>query len=106
MREWSIAEQVVVEPSTKLRFEFTSVHSQCVAAGEEPPYHDRAVMLNIYNESCTRVIRLDFDRTGQMVASTVEQFDGFAPKTEQEKLSEQWGGGAQEGVAEIPVPGI
>lgn len=89
MRPWNIAEQVVVEPSTKLRFEFTSEHSRAVAVGEPPTYHDRAVMLNVYNEAGTRVIRLHFTRGGQMVGVTVENVEGEQlPKTEQERIAE------------------
>ncbi len=86
---WNIAEQVVVEPSTKLRFEFTSEHSRAVAAGEPPTAHDRAVILNIYNETCTRVIRMHFTRGGQMVGVSVENVEGeLPPKTEQERIAE------------------
>lgn len=88
MRPWNIGEQVIVEPTTKLRFEFTSVHSQCMARGEEPPEHDRAVVLNVYNEGGSRVIRMDFSRGGQLVASTVEPVEEGVPQSEQEKVAE------------------
>lgn len=87
-RPWEIWEQVVVEPATKLRFEFTSEHSRAVEKGEEPPYHDKAVILNVYNESGTRVIRMDFTRAGDFVSSTVEPLEKEeVPLSEQEKLS-------------------
>lgn len=88
MRPWNIAEQVVVEPAVKLRFEFTSEHSKAVSAGEEPPYHDRALVLNVYNESGTRIIRMSFTRGGDFVGSEVESNESRdVPLTEQEKLA-------------------
>lgn len=88
-RPWDIAEQVIVEPAVKLRFEFTSEHSRAVSAGEEPPYHDRALVLNVYNESGTRVIRMSFTRGGDFVGSEVEGMEDGAepPLTEQEKIA-------------------
>lgn len=88
-RPWNITEQVIVEPTTKLRFEFTSEHSKAVAAGEPPPYHDKAIVLNLYNESGTRVIRMDFTRGGEFVGATVDAVEPDAPPplTEQEEIS-------------------
>lgn len=87
-RPWEIQEQVVVEPSTKLRFEFTSEHSKAVEKGEEPPYHDKAIILNVYNESGTRVIRMDFTRGADFVSSTVEPLEKEEiPLSEQEKIT-------------------
>lgn len=86
-RPWNILEQVVVEPAVKLRFEFTSEHSKSVEAGEAPPYHDRALVLNVYNESGTRVIRMSFTRGGEFNGSEVEENEADVPLTEQEELA-------------------
>jgi len=74
-RIWSIEEQVFVDPSTKLRFEFTSTHTRCLAEGDTPPKHDRGLELNLFNEGGTRVIRMQFDRDGQCQGATVESVE-------------------------------
>lgn len=103
MRPWNIEEQVIVEPTTKLRFEFTSVHSQCMARGEEAPGHDKAIALNVYNEGGTRVIRIEFTRGGQMVASVVEQWEQPVPPTEAEQITALMVRPADEGVSDPPA---
>jgi hypothetical protein len=74
-RIWSIEEQVFVDPSTKLRFEFTSTHTRCLAEGDTPPKHDHGLELNLFNESGNRVIRMQFDRDGQCQGATVENVE-------------------------------
>lgn len=74
-RPWTIAEQTFVDQNTKLRFEFTSSHSQAMAAGEAPPDHDQHIMLNVYNETGNKVIRLAFERGDLLIDSTVEAFE-------------------------------
>lgn len=88
-RNWSIEEQVYVQPDVKLRFEFTSQHTEQVARGEEPPLHDKWIMLNVYNESNTRVIRMNFSRAGQVISSTVDELGvgEDVPLTEHEKAA-------------------
>jgi hypothetical protein len=74
-RIWSIEEQVFVEPVTKLRFEFTSTHTRCLAEGDTPPSHDRGLELNLFNESGNRVIRMQFDRNGACQGAIVESVE-------------------------------
>lgn len=94
-RPWNILEQVIVEPAVRLRFEFTSEHTKSVEAGEEPPYHDRAVVLNVYNETGSRIIRMSFTRGGDFVSSEVESNESRdVPLTEQEKIEQMMKVGA------------
>ncbi len=86
-KPWSIAEQVVEDRSVKFRLEFSSTQSDIVraaqtgetvvpglgnVAGEAPPATDRQLWLRIWNENRNRVLVLEFDRDGLLVASTVE----------------------------------
>jgi hypothetical protein len=87
-RNWSIEEQVYVQPDVKLRFEFTSAHTELVARGEDPPVHDKWVVLNVYNESNTRVIRINFTRAGQVISSLVENVEGEVPLTDGERAAQ------------------
>ena len=74
-RIWSIEEQVIVDTATKLRFEFTSSLTEALASREESTSHDDYIMLNVYNESGTKVIRLAFQRNDKLIDSTVEAFE-------------------------------
>jgi hypothetical protein len=85
-RIWSIEEQVFVEPTTKLRFEFTSTHTRCLVEGDTPPKHDRGLELNLFNESGNRVIRMQFDRNSMCQGATVENVaEEEVPRAPQEK---------------------
>lgn len=74
-RPWAIAEQTFVDVNTKLRFEFTSAHSQALASGDAPPDHDQYIMLNVYNETGNKVIRLAFERGDLLIKGEVESFE-------------------------------
>lgn len=99
MRIWSISEQVYVEPNTRLRFEFTSAHTESMAAGEGPTLHDNFLMLNVYNESGNRVIRMKVSRGGIIASSEVENVDqppeSDAVQEERVTRAETWADAAQ-----------
>lgn len=84
-RVWSIQEQVYVEPVTKLRFEFTSEHTEAMARGEGPTLHDEALLFNVYNEANTKVIRMRVRRHAWISRSEVEGIETPAPATPEEK---------------------
>jgi hypothetical protein len=90
-RNWSIEEQVYVQPDVKLRFEFTSEHTEAVGHGRDAPVHDKWLMLNVYNESGTRVIRINFTRAGQVISSEIENIGegDEVPLTDTERLAAQ-----------------
>ncbi|HEX8838271.1 MAG TPA: hypothetical protein VF748_15115 [Candidatus Acidoferrum sp.] len=75
-RIWQIEEQTVEDPSTKLRLEFSSVHTDEVNAGNEPPANDGTVMLRLWTSDRTRVATYRFDRSGQFIACEIEAVPG------------------------------
>jgi hypothetical protein len=89
-RIWAIEEQVYVDPITKLRFEFTSAHTEAMSRGEGPTLNDNYLMFNVYNESNTRVIRMAVERNGRIWDAKIEGMEGVeTPKTQDEIESEQ-----------------
>ena len=72
MRIWQIKEQVVEDPSTKLRLEFSSVYTDEVNAGNEPPLKDELVLIRLWTSDRTRVATFAFERNGRFVHALVE----------------------------------
>ena len=72
MRIWQIKEQVVEDPSTKLRLEFSSVYTDEVNAGNEPPRKDELLVLRLWTSDRTRVATFTFERNGRFVCCGVE----------------------------------
>jgi hypothetical protein len=72
MRIWQIKEQVVEDPSTKLRLEFSSVYTDEVNAGNEPPLKDELLVLRLWTSDRTRLASFVFERNGQFVHALVE----------------------------------
>lgn len=82
-RPWNIAEQVIEDPTTKLRIEFSSVHTDEVAAGREAPLHDEIIYLRLWTSDRTRVATYAFTRGGQFIKTAVEHVDpGVHPQLE------------------------
>lgn len=72
MRPWNIEEQVVEDPTTKMRLEFSSVHTDEVSAGREAPLHDKLVKLRMWTTDRSRVATFCFTRDGMFVMAQVE----------------------------------
>lgn len=82
-RPWNIAEQVIEDPTTKLRIEFTSVHTVEVEQGRPAPLHDEIIYLRLWTSDRTRVATYAFTRGGQFIKTAVEHVDpGVHPKLE------------------------
>jgi hypothetical protein len=84
-RIWQIREQVIEDPSTKLRLDFSSVYTDEVNAGNEPPTHDGLVVLRLWTSDRTRIASFLFERNGRFIKCeveplpTVEQVAGAQP---------------------------
>jgi hypothetical protein len=72
MRPWNIEEQSVEVEGTKWMLEFTSAHTEALAAGEPAPDHDQHLVLRVWNETRTRYMLLEFDRSGMVKRTSVE----------------------------------
>ena len=79
MRIWQIKEQLVEDPSTKLRLEFSSVYTDEVNAGNEPPLKDELLVLRLWTSDRTRVASFLFERNGRFVRCEVEPLPAPAP---------------------------
>src|SRR5215472_3426478 len=71
-RIWSIEEQVIEDNSTKLRLEFTSVHSEEMSAGNEAPGNDETVMLRLYTSDRNRVAIFKLERNGRFIRADID----------------------------------
>ena len=71
-RIWQIKEQVIEDPSTKLRLEFSSVYTDEVNAGNEPPLKDELLVIRLWTSDRTRVATFTFERNGRFVRCEVE----------------------------------
>lgn len=74
-RPWNIMEQVVEDPTTKLRIEFTSVHSEAVKEGQPAPGHDKILYMRLWTSNRDRVATYAFTRGGQFIKTAVEHVD-------------------------------
>ena len=75
-RPWNILEQVVEDPTTKMRIEFSSVHSEAIAGGFEAPAHDQILYMRLWTTDRSRVATYAFTRGGQFIrTSSVEHVD-------------------------------
>jgi hypothetical protein len=72
LRIWQIKEQVVEDPSTKLRLEFSSVYTDEVNAGNEPPLKDELLVIRLWTSDRTRIASFMFERNGRFVHALVE----------------------------------
>lgn len=72
MRAWSILEQVVEDPATKLRLEFSSVHTDELNAGREAPSNDEYVLLRLWTSDRERMATFRFQRNGSFLNTMVE----------------------------------
>lgn len=75
VRPWNIMEQVVEDPTTKLRLEFSSVHTDELSKGASPPGHDQILYLRLWTTDRTRVATYAFTRGGEFIRTTVEHVD-------------------------------
>ena len=71
-RSWTIAEQCVEDPSTKLRLEFSSVWSDEVNAGNEAPDRDDIVILRLWTSQRDRLATFRFERSGRFIRTDIE----------------------------------
>lgn len=76
---WNISEQVVEDPTTKMRLEFSSVHSEDVAAGRDAPDHDQILYLRLWTTDRSRIATYMFTRGGQFIRAVVDPVDGSEP---------------------------
>lgn len=82
-RIWPIKEQVVEDPSTKLRLEFSSVYTDEVNAGNDPPDKDELMVLRLWTSDRSRVATFTFERNGRFVRCEVEPIPSPADLLEQ-----------------------
>lgn len=75
-RSWNIAEQTLEDNATKLRLEFSSVHTDAVNAGEAAPSHDKIIMLRLWTSQRDRVATFIFERGGKLIRTEVEPVPG------------------------------
>lgn len=99
MRPWNIMEQSVEVEGTKWMLEFTSAHSEALAAGEPAPDHDQHLVLRVWNEVRTRYMLIEFDRGGMVKRTSVEAAE---PSTVPDHLSEM-GSETDQGMTTIPT---
>jgi hypothetical protein len=71
-RIWQVQEQTVEDPSTKLRLEFSSVHSDELQAGNDAPAHDNIILLRLWTSDRTRLATFQFERNGRFIKADVE----------------------------------
>ncbi len=90
MRIWQIKEQVVEDPSTKLRLEFSSVYTDEVNGGNEPPAQDELVIMRLWTSDRSRLASFVFERNGRFVRCEVEPIptpaDPLVHKNEQKEI--------------------
>ena len=84
-RIWSIEEQIIEDNSTKLRLEFSSVHTDELTAGNEAPGNDDTVLLRLYTSDRQRVATFKLERSGRFIRCDVE------PLTPYEDLAQHTG---------------
>ena len=84
-RIWQIEEQVVEDPATKLRLEFSSVHSDEVKAGNEAPSHDELVVLRLWTSDRNRMATFLFERNGRFVKCDVEPLSPVITQSEMDQ---------------------
>ena len=72
MKIWQVEEQILEDPATKLRLEFSSVWTDEVNAGNEPPTQDELAVLRLYTSDRTRMATFTFERNGRFVKCDVE----------------------------------
>lgn len=77
-RIWQIEEQTIEDPTTKLRLDFSSVHSDEVNAGNEPPSHDNIILMRMWDSTRTRIATFTFERNGRFISTDVEPVPGPA----------------------------
>lgn len=80
-RIWQIEEQVVEDPTTKLRLEFSSVHSDELAQDREPPGHDDVVVLRLWTSDRTKQVTFLFERNGRFIRSEINNLEHVQPLT-------------------------
>jgi hypothetical protein len=83
MRIWQIKEQVIEDPSTKLRLDFSSVYTDEVNAGNEPPAKDELVVLRLWTSDRTRIASFLFERDGRFVRCEVQPIVQEPPAPEE-----------------------
>lgn len=72
MRMWNILEQTVEDPATKLRLEFSSIHTDEVQNGNEAPGNDETVLLRLWTSDRARVATFKFQRNGAFLMTEVD----------------------------------
>jgi hypothetical protein len=71
-RIWQIEEQTIEDNATKLRLEFSSVYTDAVNAGEDPPSRDELIVLRLWTSDRTRLATFTFERNGKLLKSEIE----------------------------------
>jgi hypothetical protein len=79
-RIWQIEEQTIEDDATKLRLEFSSVHTDAVNAGEDPPSRDELIVLRLWTTDRTRLATFTFERNGKHLKTEVEPVVEMSPK--------------------------
>lgn len=72
MRPWAIQEQQFNVDEIGFTFQFSSVHSEAVAAGEAAPDHDQSICLRMWNRERTKCLTAWFDRGGLFVRAELD----------------------------------
>jgi len=75
MRLWSITEQQFTVDETGFVFQFSSVHSEEIAAGRDAPDHDQEILLRLWNREMTKCLTIVFDRYGLKVRAELDSGD-------------------------------
>ena len=74
-RLFSVEEQTIEDPATKLRLEFSSVHTDEVNEGHEPPSNDDTVILRLWTSDRTRLATYKLERNGWFISADVAHME-------------------------------
>lgn len=71
-RPWNIEEQEFTVPEIGYKFQFSSVHSEEVAAGNDAPAHDQEIFMKMWDPSGIKCLMVVFDRNGFKVRTELD----------------------------------
>jgi hypothetical protein len=72
---FQIEEQTIEDPATGLRFEFSSIHSDDMASGNEAPGKDEIVLLRLWTSDRARMVTFQFERNGKFINAIIDPVD-------------------------------